>query len=83
MVLRDRRRAMRTVAPTSRHPNTSAENLQPNEFIPNSCSPTAISHLPSCGWTTNEGLAFHPSTLPAAIVSSAPAAHTGCARSPS
>ena len=71
-VERDSRRASRIVANTSRAPNTQAEKRQPNEFIPNICSPTAINHLPSGGCTTNSGVSENPSTLPARIWSLAP-----------
>lgn len=54
-VERETRRTSRIVTTTSRVPNTSEANRQPKEFIPNSCSPPAISHLPTGGWTMNDG----------------------------
>ena len=55
-VERDRRRASRMVANTNNEPNTQAMNRQPKEFMPNQCSPMAISHLPSGGCTTNSAV---------------------------
>jgi len=46
------RRAMRQISRMASDPNTALENRQPNEFSPNSHSPTAISSLPTSGWTT-------------------------------
>ena len=43
---------MRQISRMASDPNTALENRQPNEFSPNSHSPTAISSLPTSGWTT-------------------------------
>ena len=40
-------------------PKTSEANRQPKEFIPNSCSPPAISHLPTGGCTMNDADVLH------------------------
>ena len=69
IVERDSRRAIRIVMNTSRVPNTSGMNRQPNEFMPNSCSPNPISHLPTGGWTTNSALSLNTLTLPEVIES--------------
>ena len=55
-VERDSRRASLMVANTSNDPNTQAMKRQPKAFMPNQCSPTAISHLPSGGCTTNSAV---------------------------
>jgi len=46
------RRAIRHISKMASDPNTALENRQPNEFSPNSHSPTAMSSLPTSGWTT-------------------------------
>ena len=66
-VERETRRTSRIVTRTSSVPKTSAENRQPKEFIPNSCSPPAISHLPTGGCTTNSAVFCITSTLPVVI----------------
>jgi hypothetical protein len=48
-------------------PKTRDANRQPKEFIPKICSPAAISHLPTSGWTMNEAESSITSTLPAVI----------------
>ena len=75
IVLREIRRASRMITATSSVPNTSAGNRQPNEFMPNSHSPDAISHLPSCGWTMKDALVVYTSTLPDVIMSFAFSGH--------
>ena len=40
-------------------PKTSGATRQPNEFIPKKCSPAAISHLPTGGWTMNDAVVLH------------------------
>ena len=57
-VERDKRRAIRMVRKTSNVPNTNGMNRQPKEFMPNSCSPNPISHLPTGGWTTNSAVSL-------------------------
>ena len=69
IVERDSRRAILIVMNTSRVPNTSGMKRQPNEFMPNSCSPRPISHLPTGGWTTNSALSLNTFTLPDVIES--------------
>ncbi len=54
-VERETRRTSRIVTSTSSVPKTSEAKRQPKEFIPNSCSPPAISHLPTGGCTMNDG----------------------------
>ena len=46
------RRAIRQISRMASEPNTALANRQPKEFSPNSHSPTAISSLPTSGWTT-------------------------------
>src|SRR6266567_7713310 len=46
------RRAIRQISKMASEPNTALANRQPNGFSPNSHSPTAISSLPTSGWTT-------------------------------
>ena len=46
------RRAIRHISRMASEPNTALENRQPNEFSPNSHSPTAMSSLPTSGCTT-------------------------------
>ncbi len=75
MVLRDTRRASRMTSATINEPKTSEGKRQPNEFIPNSHSPEAISHLPTCGWTMNEAFEVYTFTLPAATSSLAFSGH--------
>ena len=50
-----------------REPKTREANRQPKEFMPKICSPAAISHLPTCGWTMNDGESSMMSTFPAVI----------------
>ena len=66
-VERESRRASRMVANTSNAPNTQAMNRQPNAFMPNHCSPIAISHLPSGGCTTNSAVLEYTLGVPAMI----------------
>ena len=40
---------------------------QPKLFMPKTYSPEAISHLPSCGWTMNDGASVKISVTPATI----------------
>ena len=54
-VERESRRASRIVTNTSRVPKISGMMRQPKEFIPNTCSPRPISHLPTGGWTMKAG----------------------------
>ena len=68
-VERDNRRASRIVTRTSRVPKISGMNRQPNEFMPNSCSPRAISHLPTGGCTTYSAEVLNTSGFPATIES--------------
>ena len=53
------RRAMRHISRMASDPNTALENRQPKELSPNSHSPTAMSSLPTSGWTT-----YSPQPLP-------------------
>ena len=46
------RRAIRHISKMASEPKTALENRQPNEFSPNSHSPTAMSSLPTSGCTT-------------------------------
>ena len=56
-----------------RAPATAAENRQPKGSMPNAFSPSAISHLPTSGWTIIDGSSFQiPVTVPSRIRSSAP-----------
>ena len=49
-------------------PKIKEANRQPKEFMPKSCSPPAINHLPSGGCTTKAAVSFMTSTLPAMIL---------------
>ena len=55
------RRAIRQISRMASEPNTALANRQPKEFSPNSHSPTAISSLPTSGWTTYSPHAEVPS----------------------
>ncbi len=66
-VERDNRRAIRMVAITSSVPKTTEAMRQPKLFMPKTYSPDAISHLPSCGWTMNDGASVKISVTPATI----------------
>ena len=46
------RRAIRQISKMASEPKTALANRQPNEFSPNSHSPTAMSSLPISGCTT-------------------------------
>ena len=47
------RRAARPIIRIDSVPITHTENRQPNDDVcPNSCSPAAMTHLPTGGWTT-------------------------------
>jgi hypothetical protein len=70
-VERETRRTRRMVIITSSVPKTSEAKRQPKEFIPNSCSPPAISHLPTGGCTMNDGVLSITSVFPAVIEASA------------
>jgi hypothetical protein len=59
------RRTSRMVAKTSNVPKTSGATRHPKEFIPNSCSPSAINHLPTGGCTANEAVLCITSGVPA------------------
>ena len=48
-------------------PKTSGATRQPKEFIPKKCSPAAISHFPTGGWTMNDAVFSITSTLPEVI----------------
>jgi hypothetical protein len=48
-VERDSLRASRMVIRIIREPKTTDMNRQPREFMPNICSPSAMSHFPSGG----------------------------------
>ena len=59
------RRASRHITSTISEPTTAAEMRQPNGSIPKAFSPSAISHLPTSGWTIIDGSSFQmPVTLP-------------------
>ena len=63
------RRASRNITSTISEPTTAEATRQPNGSIPKAFSPSAISHLPTSGWTTIEAVSFHsPSGWPARIV---------------
>ena len=51
----------------SKVPKTRGATRQPNEFIPNSASPPAISHLPIGGWTMKDAAFSITSTFPATM----------------
>ena len=68
---RDTRRTSLIKIDTRRQPKISGATRQPTEFIPNTYSPAAINHLPSCGWTTKDAPSDHTSGLPATIELSA------------
>ncbi len=62
------RRPSRTITTTISAPATAAENRQPNGSMPNAFSPSAISHLPTSGWTIIDGSSFQiPVTVPSRI----------------
>ncbi len=65
------RRTVRITSSTVRVPNRAGMNRQPNVFIPNSCSPAAIIHLPTSGCTVRLGVSLKTSRLPARIALSA------------
>ena len=54
-----RRRTSRISTSTISDPATAAAIRQPNGSIPNAFSPSAISHLPTSGCTTIDGLSCH------------------------
>ena len=61
----DTRRTRRMVTRTSSVPKTSGATRQPNEFIPKTASPAAISHLPTGGCTMNAAVVCITSGVPA------------------
>ena len=52
------RRASRTMTITMSVPTTALASRQPSESKPRSFSPAPMSHLPTSGWTTIEGVSF-------------------------
>ena len=64
------RRTSRISTSTISDPTTAAAIRQPNGSIPNAFSPSAISHLPTSGWTTIDGSSFQtPVVRPSRILS--------------
>ena len=49
------RRPIRTVRSTASVPSSAGMKRQPNGVSPNRYSPRAIVHLPTGGWTTQDG----------------------------
>ena len=59
-------RAIRKTTSTARMPTTAVDTRQPNELpAPVVAIPSAMSHLPSGGWATNDGDDVKMSVLPA------------------
>ena len=52
------RRAKRHITSTMSEPTTAAETRQPKGSMPNALMPSAISHLPTSGWTIISGLSL-------------------------
>ena len=67
MVERERRRASRIVMRTRSDPKTTELNRHPKELNPNNCSPVAMSHLPTGGWTTNSASGVQVFVIPRTI----------------
>jgi len=64
------RRAARPIIRIERVPSKATENRHPNELVaPKICSPTAMTHLPTGGWTTRSGVV--PKTFRLPLVNSA------------
>ena len=53
------RRTKRHITSTISEPTTAAAIRQPNGSIPKAFSPSAISHLPTSGWTIIDGPDSH------------------------
>ena len=61
-------RASRHITSTISDPTTAAAMRQPNGSIPKAFSPSAISHLPTSGWTIIDGESFQtPVVVPSRI----------------
>ena len=59
------RRAARPTMRIDSVPSSATENRQPNELVtPNSCSPAAMTHLPTGGCTTRSGTSPNTSGVP-------------------
>ncbi len=67
----NRRPALATIT-TVTIPATAVASRHPAGSIPSSRMPSAMSHLPMVGWTTNEGWSVKTSRSPSMILSSAP-----------
>ncbi len=64
------RRTSRHSTSTISAPTTAEAIRQPKGSMPKAFSPRAISHLPTSGWTTIDGLSSHrPVVVPSRIAS--------------
>ena len=64
------RRASRHITRTISEPTTAEAIRQPKGSMPKTCSPSAISHLPTSGWTIIDGSSFQiPVVVPSRICS--------------
>ena len=68
--------ASRHITSTISVPATTEATRQPNGSIPNALSPSAISHLPTSGWTMSDGSSSQiPVVVPSRIWSLAPSTY--------
>ena len=65
---RNIRRAIRASISTDRVPSRATANRQPKGFMPNSCSPAPMIHLPTGGCTTYDAVERYGTAAPGVMI---------------